>query len=1411
MFLLRFFELIAILVSEKYPLFHYYPSQQQWKSFVLGCTIMVQKKQLINDYFISSTFRDMQQERDVLNNRILPELREFANKSGRDISMVDLRWGISTEALDSEEGMKKVLSICMELIDECMPYYIVLIGEKYGTIPSLDALTLPAYISPVENKSITELEIMQAIRILGERYEDAEELPLVIAMRNPLPREQIDAGYLAQYVEEDPAAKERVDALRAFLETKYAKYVFRYDADWDETRCQLRLSDSFAENMIARLKKQLIQFIETHPEKPEEIQYLQDELYRKSEAKVFCGREEDVARILHFAGQFSTTAERELSTLFLQGLSGSGKSTLFAYCAELLSKNDDTITLGLFCGNGNGISNAAELLQHLIWRLENLTGHEDKKNCGGIVRSLEEGKHRMEKLLNILSGKKIIIFIDALDRLYLDSDEQSLDFLPKAGHCKYIISTADALGIKDNLLKNAAVMELAELSELDMTSMIDYHLREMKKDLSTRNKKELIRILRYRTPLYLKLVLIRLTMLSSEDFIRMDTGSGETYFAQLLRGFPDREEDLGVEILLQAGKLLNISGIEDLLFICSNIPCGCRTDDIAQITHNRLTPLDINIYLRYMSQLLSRDVDGVVRFVHSSLERGARSIRVGDQRLIHRLCDYVGTRSDADFVKTRAYFHLCMLTNKPDYFAAYMADVFHAENQKVITGESTGYPVSDRIIESMKKYCQQHEEAEVYLFVQKMLSAAARDSVDRLYKVVSAFIFSYDKLFEEFSYLQIHTLMKEMFDYCTGMIYSQKDHNWQYLRLIYVCCEQCSFRTSDYWEREHYVQLFFQYCKELYDQIKPTFVHYDILTHDMCMAYKSAAALYKKRDFCYSLSLYDRAIVLAKQYDQQRKNKRMEPIFCELEMKIEKAAAVIGKAHMNKQIGWEEEQGITNFLTGQSYDLKKLLKEAESDMVEYMAIVPNERKPLRVYTLCCEYYRYVGNFRKEEESICHMRDYAEQCYRKDGNVLSLDAVRNSWLRLAMIEDPDKPTKKRISEMENSLMYLRHSENLFRRQHIQTSEKIKMVTLKQLFEWYFDLITNSEEPSRGMQIEYCRLCGDFLSVLGDDLPTLLSADENQELLRKVQRFALVCEKGIENTFAIASKAASTEQWDTAIMAGEVGHRLTALVAEKLADMETHLSHLWKFSNLLAICYRNKRQLCGFEYYEKEIEYVAKLEYYILHEDNPVVQEKAYRYFHVLALYHFSTVKTQAWLNYVNWCLQPGLLPFDGPDAQAYKAKDEQMRQQKLLNTASQYGYYRLPGQGIDYFRLRINKSIPEDAWTIIGSFLAAHFEDIVWKDLLKRSDLLEAVTLEYVYQRGDRAKARAIIANGYDHYMELPLMYLLRKYDRKEFERLFRELKPICMTRHLKTIKKVRFDDADIQEFLNELASILKKR
>ncbi len=110
--------------------------------------------------FVSSTFRDMKAERDELTLRVFPALRKVCEERGIAWGEVDLRWGIP------EEKKGEVLSICMKFIDECRPYFIGILGERYGwveeTAPESVIKDFP-WITNHSGESITELEILHGV------------------------------------------------------------------------------------------------------------------------------------------------------------------------------------------------------------------------------------------------------------------------------------------------------------------------------------------------------------------------------------------------------------------------------------------------------------------------------------------------------------------------------------------------------------------------------------------------------------------------------------------------------------------------------------------------------------------------------------------------------------------------------------------------------------------------------------------------------------------------------------------------------------------------------------------------------------------------------------------------------------------------------------------------------------------------------------------------------------------------------------------------------------------------------------------------------------------------------------------------------------------------------------------------
>ena len=74
--------------------------------------------------FVSSTFRDFQTERNLIQNQVELQVNERLREIR--VSFVDLRWGIDTT---NESGLDKVVSICIEEVLNSYPYYIIMLGD----------------------------------------------------------------------------------------------------------------------------------------------------------------------------------------------------------------------------------------------------------------------------------------------------------------------------------------------------------------------------------------------------------------------------------------------------------------------------------------------------------------------------------------------------------------------------------------------------------------------------------------------------------------------------------------------------------------------------------------------------------------------------------------------------------------------------------------------------------------------------------------------------------------------------------------------------------------------------------------------------------------------------------------------------------------------------------------------------------------------------------------------------------------------------------------------------------------------------------------------------------------------------------------------------------------------------------
>lgn len=104
--------------------------------------------------FVSSTFRDMQAERDALARLCFPQARRAFAAVGRPFVEIDLRWGLRVG--ESEE---RIVDLCLKEVSRCHGFFVGILGARYGFVPEALPELATALDAPA-GTSITEYEIL---------------------------------------------------------------------------------------------------------------------------------------------------------------------------------------------------------------------------------------------------------------------------------------------------------------------------------------------------------------------------------------------------------------------------------------------------------------------------------------------------------------------------------------------------------------------------------------------------------------------------------------------------------------------------------------------------------------------------------------------------------------------------------------------------------------------------------------------------------------------------------------------------------------------------------------------------------------------------------------------------------------------------------------------------------------------------------------------------------------------------------------------------------------------------------------------------------------------------------------------------------------------------------------------------
>lgn len=353
--------------------------------------------------FVSSTFQDMSAERDELVSRVFPVLTQKAAKRKVSLTVIDLRWGITEE----ESKMSKVVEICLEEIDKSHPFFIGLLGNRYGWIPKSEKNEWRKFIPEkyedvisdiYDGKSMTEIEILYGVLHR---------------------RDSVHASFYIKKSEDDEEIDSRQKILRNEI-LKQKKYPVHTYYNLDELK----------ETVIQDFERLLDELFPADDNDSWSAIRAGQHSFAVEKARNFVGQETVLARLKDFIDTSTSKG------IIVTGESGMGKSALLSRLSLDLEQNSQFNLVLFFAGNEEHHSTFTDMTNRICGGIIHLLGLSED------ILGLENKQKWTETISHIQLDKPLIIIIDGVEQI--DSvgncDWSWINMMPE--NVKFIVSTS---------------------------------------------------------------------------------------------------------------------------------------------------------------------------------------------------------------------------------------------------------------------------------------------------------------------------------------------------------------------------------------------------------------------------------------------------------------------------------------------------------------------------------------------------------------------------------------------------------------------------------------------------------------------------------------------------------------------------------------------------------------------------------------------------------------------------------------------------------------------------------------------------------------------------------------------------------------------------------------------------------
>ena len=430
--------------------------------------------------FISSTFKDMMKERDYLIKEVFPEIRHRCHQRGIEFTEIDLRWGITEK--QAQQG--KVIEVCLKEIDRCRPFFIGMIGERYGWVPKSNEYEkhkkiledYPWIKDDIKKRlSITEIETQYGALRKPSLSEYAQ-----FYIRKPETPKRVE--------KEIPSPKNdnRISKFKnIILEQKQFPV--------DKFRNTEELRSLILENLWAAIEKSFPTSIIPDPLEQTRLEHTS---FLRSRLRVYIGGQKYINKLNNFV-------KSEGHPLIITGESGLGKSALLAnWISQYQKENPKTYILYHFIGGAPDSTDYIQIIRRLIeelklrFQIKDEIPNEPKE----LIKSFPQFLAQTGR-----DGKWILV-LDALNHLENINKAHLLNWIPDYFPPFIRVIFSSLPGSILNIIKkrNYKIINVKPLSILERKTLIKKYLAQFGKSLPEKTINIITKTKGFQNPLLLR-------------------------------------------------------------------------------------------------------------------------------------------------------------------------------------------------------------------------------------------------------------------------------------------------------------------------------------------------------------------------------------------------------------------------------------------------------------------------------------------------------------------------------------------------------------------------------------------------------------------------------------------------------------------------------------------------------------------------------------------------------------------------------------------------------------------------------------------------------------------------------------------------------------------------------------------